>query len=90
MPVYAHGPMAHLFRGVLEQTYIPHAMAYAACIGPQRSDCERWRKQAFQRQVIECPSAHVDDSSGNQISLNGVHYLWWTIYALIMNIALFT
>ncbi|GIY95036.1 hypothetical protein CEXT_29331 [Caerostris extrusa] len=44
VPVYAHGPMAHLFRGVLEQTYVPHAMAYAACIGPQRDDCERRRR----------------------------------------------
>lgn len=62
VPVYAHGPMAHLFRGVLEQTYIPHAMAYAACIGPQRDDCER-RRHNFHRQVIECPSAHVDSGS---------------------------
>ncbi|GIY55639.1 alkaline phosphatase [Caerostris extrusa] len=23
VPVYAHGPMAHLFRGVFEQTYVP-------------------------------------------------------------------
>lgn len=61
VPVYAHGPMAHLFRGVLEQTYIPHAMAYAACIGPQRDDCER-RRHAFQRQVIECPSPRTNDA----------------------------
>ncbi|GFS88556.1 alkaline phosphatase, tissue-nonspecific isozyme [Nephila pilipes] len=62
VPVYAHGPMAHLFRGVLEQTYIPHAMAYAACIGPQRDDCER-RRHAFHRQVIECPSPHTNRAS---------------------------
>ncbi|KFQ36881.1 Alkaline phosphatase, tissue-nonspecific isozyme, partial [Mesitornis unicolor] len=30
--VFARGPMAHLFHGVHEQNYIPHAMAYAACI----------------------------------------------------------
>lgn len=62
VPVYAHGPMAHLFRGVLEQTYIPHAMAYAACIGPQRDDCER-RRHAFQRQVIECPSPRTNSAT---------------------------
>lgn len=62
VPVYAHGPMAHLFRGVLEQTYVPHAMAYAACIGHYRDDCERRRRHAFHRQVIECPSPHnMDD-----------------------------
>ncbi|XP_064457435.1 alkaline phosphatase-like [Ornithodoros turicata] len=31
--VYAEGPWAHLFSGVHDQSYIPHAMAYAACIG---------------------------------------------------------
>ena len=30
--IYAHGTMAHLFHGVHEQTYIAHAMMYAACI----------------------------------------------------------
>ena len=33
VPVYAQGPMSHLFRGALDQTYIPHAIAYAMCIG---------------------------------------------------------
>uniref|UniRef100_A0A8B9BSG0 Alkaline phosphatase n=1 Tax=Anser brachyrhynchus TaxID=132585 RepID=A0A8B9BSG0_9AVES len=37
--VFAHGPMAHLLHGVHEQNYIPHAMAYAACIGPNRAHC---------------------------------------------------
>lgn len=37
--VYARGPMAHLFRGVQEQNYIPHAMAYAACIGKNSDHC---------------------------------------------------
>ena len=30
--VYARGPFAHLFRGVVEQNVIPHFIAYAACI----------------------------------------------------------
>ncbi|GFS45792.1 alkaline phosphatase, tissue-nonspecific isozyme [Trichonephila inaurata madagascariensis] len=58
VPVYAHGPMAHLFRGVFEQTYVPHALAFASCIGPQRDDCER-RRQSYHRQLIECPSPHI-------------------------------
>ncbi|XP_010183946.1 PREDICTED: alkaline phosphatase, tissue-nonspecific isozyme [Mesitornis unicolor] len=37
--VFARGPMAHLFHGVHEQNYIPHAMAYAACIGSNRAHC---------------------------------------------------
>jgi alkaline phosphatase len=31
--IYAKGPMAHLFRGVHEQHYIAHVMAYASCVG---------------------------------------------------------
>ncbi|CAH1786409.1 unnamed protein product [Owenia fusiformis] len=37
--IYARGPMAHLFHGVQEQHYIPHAMAYAACIGANTAHC---------------------------------------------------
>ncbi|XP_072281794.1 alkaline phosphatase, tissue-nonspecific isozyme-like [Pyxicephalus adspersus] len=39
--VFAKGPMAHLLHGVVEQNYIPHAMAYAACIGFNLSHCKR-------------------------------------------------
>ncbi|CAL4126004.1 unnamed protein product [Meganyctiphanes norvegica] len=31
---YAAGPMAHLFSGVQEQTFVAHVMGFAACIGP--------------------------------------------------------
>lgn len=37
--VFAKGPMAHLLHGVYEQNYIPHAMAYASCIGENREHC---------------------------------------------------
>ncbi|NWR60529.1 PPBI phosphatase, partial [Bucorvus abyssinicus] len=36
--ILAKGPMAHLFHGVQEQTYVAHVMAYAACIEPY-TDC---------------------------------------------------
>ncbi|KAG9351160.1 hypothetical protein JZ751_025050 [Albula glossodonta] len=36
--IYARGPMAHLFHGVQEQSYIAHVMAYAACLEPY-TDC---------------------------------------------------
>ncbi|XP_038147620.1 intestinal-type alkaline phosphatase [Cyprinodon tularosa] len=36
--IFAKGPMSHLFHGVQEQSYIPHVMAYAACIEPYE-DC---------------------------------------------------
>ncbi|XP_056355138.1 intestinal-type alkaline phosphatase-like [Oenanthe melanoleuca] len=38
--ILAKGPMAHLFHGVQEQTYVAHVMAYAACIEPY-TDCRQ-------------------------------------------------
>ncbi|KAL2301239.1 hypothetical protein Nmel_011805 [Mimus melanotis] len=38
--ILAKGPMAHLFHGVQEQTYVAHVMAYAACIEPY-SNCRQ-------------------------------------------------
>ncbi|XP_059807767.1 alkaline phosphatase, tissue-nonspecific isozyme-like isoform X4 [Hypanus sabinus] len=37
--IFAKGPMAHLLHGVHEQNYIPHVMAYAACIGQNKDHC---------------------------------------------------
>ncbi|XP_064372798.1 intestinal-type alkaline phosphatase [Dromaius novaehollandiae] len=39
--ILAKGPMAHLFHGVQEQTYVAHAMAYAACLEPYSSCRQR-------------------------------------------------
>lgn len=38
--VFAKGPMAHLLHGVHEQNYIPHAMAYASCVGQNLDHCQ--------------------------------------------------
>ncbi|XP_022077995.2 alkaline phosphatase, tissue-nonspecific isozyme [Acanthochromis polyacanthus] len=38
--VLARGPMAHLFQGVQEQSYIAHAMGYAACVGADLRHCQ--------------------------------------------------
>lgn len=38
--VFASGPWANLFTGVLEQNVIPHFMAYAACIGNGLTACD--------------------------------------------------
>ena len=37
--VYAVGPQAHLFKGLIQQYYIPHILAYAACIGKGDKFC---------------------------------------------------
>ena len=41
VPLYARGPMAHLFDGVHEQHYIAHVMAYASCVGANKNHCNR-------------------------------------------------
>ncbi|KAM3965008.1 LOW QUALITY PROTEIN: alkaline phosphatase [Aphomia sociella] len=41
VPIYALGPMATiLFAGVVEQSYIPHAIAYAACFAHHSRRCQ--------------------------------------------------
>ncbi|KAM8953078.1 alkaline phosphatase-like [Pelodytes ibericus] len=37
--IMAKGPLAHLFHGIQEQSYITHVMAYAACLEPY-TDCD--------------------------------------------------
>lgn len=39
--IFASGPWAHLFTGVIEENVIPHAMAYAACVGNGLTMCDR-------------------------------------------------
>lgn len=38
--IWATGPHSHLFTGVHEENYIPHALAYAACVGDGLTFCE--------------------------------------------------
>ncbi|RWS28738.1 alkaline phosphatase-like protein [Leptotrombidium deliense] len=39
VPIYATGPGAFMFTGVVDQTYIPHAISYVTCTGHQDSLC---------------------------------------------------
>jgi len=50
--IWAAGPMAHLFHGVHEQSYIAHVMSYAACIGPHKGSdrCPDPKNGGFQVQ----------------------------------------
>jgi hypothetical protein len=41
VPIYALGPMAHLFHGLHDNAYIAHVMSYAACIGHNKGHCEK-------------------------------------------------
>merc|ERR1711915_550107 len=38
--LYARGPHSHLFTGIHENAYIPHALRYAACVGDGLQFCD--------------------------------------------------
>ncbi|KAH8401558.1 hypothetical protein KR009_006466, partial [Drosophila setifemur] len=38
--IFASGPQSHLFTGLMQQSTIPHLMAYAACIGNGQKLCD--------------------------------------------------
>ena len=40
VPIYARGPMSHLFHGTHEQNYIAHVMMYASCVGENKAHCK--------------------------------------------------
>ena len=41
VPIYARGPMSHLFHATHEQNYIAHVMTYASCVGINKQHCEQ-------------------------------------------------
>ncbi|XP_043926613.1 intestinal-type alkaline phosphatase-like [Protopterus annectens] len=51
--IFSKGPMAHLLHGVQEQSYIPHVMAFAACIEPY-TDCNLGNGASSQQFPTKC------------------------------------
>ncbi|KAJ8923111.1 hypothetical protein NQ315_001664 [Exocentrus adspersus] len=43
--IFARGPWAHLFTGVMEENVIPHLIAFAACVSDEVS-CDSYQKEA--------------------------------------------
>lgn len=39
--IWAAGASSHLFSGVLEQSMIPHILAYASCVGDGLKICDK-------------------------------------------------
>ncbi len=52
VPVYAYGLKSHLFKGVIEQTYIPYAISYASCIGPFKILCKEHQNQNLRHRIM--------------------------------------
>ncbi|XP_019626950.1 PREDICTED: alkaline phosphatase-like [Branchiostoma belcheri] len=56
--IYARGPMAHLFHGVQDQSYIAHAIKYAACLGDSKDHClQKEAAKKMEKQPDEQPQA---------------------------------
>ena len=53
VPIYAIGPMSHLFHSTHEQSYIAHVIRYAACMGDYKDNCSRFpeRKDKLRKQL---------------------------------------
>ncbi|XP_071040594.1 alkaline phosphatase, tissue-nonspecific isozyme [Parasteatoda tepidariorum] len=71
VPIYATGPMAHLFRGVVEQNYVAHVMAYAACIGRNKQHCQRIGDRL--------PLTATENKAAGRV---GVSYLFFAVAAV--------
>lgn len=71
VPVFAIGPLASiLFSGSIDQSYIPHAISYAACLGHQASRCSRDDSSSSSigsndtmNVPISCPSAEPNSAA---------------------------
>lgn len=70
VPVFAVGPLASvLFSGSVDQSYIPHAIAYAACLAHHASRCSRDStntvnaSETMNAAPISCPSAEPNSAA---------------------------
>ncbi|XP_032672494.1 alkaline phosphatase-like isoform X3 [Odontomachus brunneus] len=70
VPVFAMGPLAStLFSGSVDQSYIPHAIAYASCLAHHASRCSRDptnnanASDTMNAVPISCPSAEPNSAA---------------------------
>lgn len=68
----ARGPMAHLFQGVQEQNYVPHAMAYAACVGADLRHCQGRSPPPAGRPAFRADQSGARGASGSAALLSSV------------------
>lgn len=64
VPIFAIGPLATvLFSGSVDQSYIPHAISYAACLDHHASRCSRESALNDTIAPISCPSAEPNSAA---------------------------
>ncbi|CAB1348109.1 unnamed protein product [Coregonus sp. 'balchen'] len=66
--VLARGPMAHLFHGVQEQSYLAHAMAYAGCVGRDLRHCEGRPQHTNTKRILVTTTDDDRNSAPSQVS----------------------
>ena len=79
--IYANGPMSHMFRGVVEQNYIAHVMAYASCVGEYTS-CE-WMDEDGGGDGGDCPSSAVRHHSVYCLAIIFAVFVAWLQHGFI-------
>ncbi|XP_054257074.1 alkaline phosphatase, tissue-nonspecific isozyme-like [Macrosteles quadrilineatus] len=96
VPVYAQGPLAReLFSGTVDQSYIPHAIAYIACLGHQKSRCSEVKnetKESTSCAVTEGPKSRsglvlassVMSDDNKVASKSAIHYCRVIISTLLV------
>ncbi|KAK5641170.1 hypothetical protein RI129_009717 [Pyrocoelia pectoralis] len=67
--VFASGPWAHLFSGVIEQNVIPHVIKFASCVGEDNSTCSS--------NVNSGASSFRASLSFLCLFLTSIHYVNW-------------
>ncbi|TGZ58081.1 Uncharacterized protein DBV15_09710 [Temnothorax longispinosus] len=95
VPVFAVGPLASaLFSGSVDQSYIPHAIAYAACLAHHASRCSRDptnnanASDTMNAAPISCPSAEPNSaaiSSDNLFGIKGISFEKQLYRRIILN-----
>ncbi|XP_046684311.1 alkaline phosphatase, tissue-nonspecific isozyme-like isoform X2 [Homalodisca vitripennis] len=69
VPVYAQGPLASVvFKGVVEQSYIPHAIAYVLCLGEYSKRCKTLNQTSTkQPQACITPDLTAGQGRGGKV-----------------------
>ncbi|KAK3871384.1 hypothetical protein Pcinc_023461, partial [Petrolisthes cinctipes] len=67
--LYAKGPHSHLFTGIHENAYIPHAVRYAACVGDGQQFCSSSNPSSSNPSKLSSnlsnPSSNLPNPSSN-------------------------
>ena len=89
--IYATGPFAHLFHGVVEQSYIFHVMDYALCLTRSKEElCTKPPERGGPTShgpTSHGPTSHGPTSHGP--TSHGVNVLF-SVYLLILSLAAIT